>query len=79
MLEYLVGGALINLFTKLLGGYANLEFVRLEELLMDLTGGVTECISLQTIHSAPPMKHVEFYEKLELALKEGTFVIFCTE
>ncbi|KAA3673237.1 calpain-5 [Paragonimus westermani] len=66
-------------YAKLLGGYANLEYVRLEELLMDLTGGVTECINLQTIHSAPPMKHVEFYEKLEQALKEGTFVIFCTE
>ncbi|TGZ72084.1 hypothetical protein CRM22_002295 [Opisthorchis felineus] len=66
-------------YAKLLGGYENLEHVRLEEVLMDLTGGVTECIGLQTIYSAPAMKHVEFYEKLEEALKEGTLIILCTE
>ncbi|CAL8078752.1 unnamed protein product [Calicophoron daubneyi] len=66
-------------YAKLLGGYDNLEHARLEEILMDLTGGVTECISLQYVHSAPPMKRVEFYEKLEEALKEGTIVLLCTQ
>lgn len=66
-------------YAKLLGGYDKLEQIRLEEILMDLTGGVTECIGIQSILGAPPMKHVEFYEKLENSFNERSLIIFCTE
>ncbi|XP_018647597.1 Mername-AA248 (C02 family) [Schistosoma mansoni] len=66
-------------YAKLLGGYDKLEYVRLEEAMMDLTGGVTESISLQNLYSAPAMKQVLFFEQMEKDLIDECIVIFCTK
>lgn len=56
-----------------------MEHVRLEEAMMDLTGGVTESISLQNLYSAPAMKQVLFFEQMEKDLIDECIVIFCTK
>lgn len=65
-------------YAKLLGGYDKLEYVRLEEIIMDLTGGISECISFQNLPAAPAMKKVEFFEKIEQTFNQGTLIVFCT-
>ncbi|KAK4473156.1 hypothetical protein MN116_004338 [Schistosoma mekongi] len=66
-------------YAKLLGGYDKLEHIRLEEAIMDLTGGVTESISLHNLCSAPAMKQVQFFELMEHDLVDECIIIFCTK
>nr|CAH8822455.1 unnamed protein product [Trichobilharzia regenti] len=65
-------------YAKLLGGYDKLEHIRLEEIMMDLTGGVTESIGLHNLSSAPAMKQVLFFERMEQDLIDDCIIIFCT-
>lgn len=67
------------MINRWLGGYDKLEFIRLEEIVMDFSGGVTESMTLEHLSDTFSMKQVAFFEKLQNDLRNESVVIFCTK
>ena len=64
---------------RLLGGYDQLQNLRLEDVLQDLIGCVLSTLSFHDLPNASDLRRIEMFETLEQALSDGAIVLLCTK